>query len=295
MMVLRAKVLQPLVVSLCLYTGGSLPAAPVYRVPGQSQQASSVSPQFDVVSIRPNISGRGGNVGFTRDGYQAENVSFSQLVIAAYGLRNESQIVGFPGWAKSAHYDVDAKVGESDMAAYKAVVALGYPEMNKMLRPVLEDRFGLRCHWEKRILPTYTLTLAKKGSALKDSTHADSKMVHVDGSDASIGAGSMFTGIDGRLISRATPIRMLVDALERELNSIVVDETGLKGTYDYELHFPRAPEGTASTTGGIGSPEPMQQGDSVAGSLYEIGLKLVPSKTEQPVLVVDAIQQPSPN
>jgi uncharacterized protein (TIGR03435 family) len=75
----------------------------------------------------------------------------------------------------------------------------------------------------------------------------------------------------------------------------VVDETGLKGTYDYELQLPRAAENAASAAGGIASPEPMQPGDSIAGSLYEIGLKLVPSKTEQPVLVVDAIQAPSAN
>jgi uncharacterized protein (TIGR03435 family) len=88
---------------------------------------------------------------------------------------------------------------------------------------------------------------------------------------------------------------MLVDVLEGEMDEVVVDETGLKGTYDYELQLPRVPESAASAAGGVGSPEPMQPGDSIAGSLYEIGLKLVPSKTEQPVLVVDAIQEPSPN
>jgi uncharacterized protein (TIGR03435 family) len=293
MMVLRAKVLQPLVVSLCLYTGGSLPAAPVYRVPGQSQQSSSGLPQFEVVTIKPNIAGRMGNIGFTRDGYQAENVSLPQLVLYAYGLRNESQIVGLPGWAKSAHYDIAAKVGESDMAAYKAVVALGYSEMEKMLRPVLEDRFALRCHWEKRILPTYTLTLAKKGSALKDGTAADSKMIQMG--EMQFGAGSIAVTADGLVVSRAAPISQLVELLEGELDKVVVDETGLKGTYDYEMHLPRASAPTASDPGDVASPERLQPSESIQGSLYQIGLRLVQTKTEIPVLVVDAIEPPSPN
>jgi uncharacterized protein (TIGR03435 family) len=120
-------------------------------------------------------------------------------------------------------------------------------------------------------------------------------MVHIEGGDAYVGAGAIVTTVDGRVISRAAPVRMLVDVLEGELNSVVVDETGLKGMYDYELQLPRGSAGTSSGAGGMGSPQPMQADDSVAGSLYEIGLRLVPSKTEQPVLVVDAIQPPSPN
>jgi uncharacterized protein (TIGR03435 family) len=287
---LRAKGVHGLVVGLvCLGAGGVLPPR---RAVGQAQAASAGSMVFEVVSIKPNLTGRSGNMGMIRDGYQAEGISLLQWVVNAYGLRRDYQVLGLPEWAKSAHYDVAAKVGGSDVAAFQK---LYYPQMYRMFQPVLEDRFGLRFHWEKRVLPTYTLTLAKKGSALKDGTDRDSKMVHIEGSDAYIGAGTIFTGTDGRLISRAAPMRMLVDVLEGEVNKIVVDETGLKGTYDYELHLPRAPEGTASAAGGIGSAEPMQPGDSVAGSLYEIGLRLVPSKTEQPVLVVDGIQQPSPN
>jgi uncharacterized protein (TIGR03435 family) len=248
--------------------------------------------QFEVVSIKPNLTGRSGNMGMIRDGYEAEGISLPQLVVSAYGLRREYQVVGLPGWAKAAHYDIEAKVGGSDVAAFQK---LYYPQMCRMFQPVLEDRFGLRFHWEKRILPTYTLTLAKKGSALKDSTPADSKIVHIEGGDAYVGAGGIVTTPDGRVISRAAPMRMLVDVLEGEMDEVVVDETGLKGTYDYELQLPRGSAGTASAAGGMGSPSPMQPGDSVAGSLYEIGLRLVPSKTEQPVLVVDAIQPPSPN
>lgn len=288
MIVLRAKVAQRLVAGfVCL--SGLLTA---HRAAGQSPPTSAVSPRFEVVSIKSNLTGRRRNIGAIRDGYEADDISLPELVRLAYGCKVEYQVVGLPRWAESAHYDIVAKVGDSDVAAYQK---LGYSKWNRMFQPVLEDRFGLRYHWEKRILPTYTLTLAKRVSALKDGSDKDSKMVHVDGSDASIGAGTMFTGIDGRVISRAAPIRMLVDVLEEEMNSIVVDETGLKGMYDYELQLPRVQENTASAGEGVGSPEPMQAGDSIAGSLYEIGLKLVPSKTEQPVLVVDAIQQPSAN
>jgi uncharacterized protein (TIGR03435 family) len=229
-------------------------------------------------------------MGMIRDGYQAEDISLLQWIVSAYGLKRDYQVLGLPGWAKSAHYEVAAKVGGPDAAEFQK---LYYPQMFHMFQPVLEDRFGLRFHWEKRVLPTYTLTLAKRVSALKDATNKDSKPVHVEGSDASVGAGTMFMGMDGRVIGRAVPMRMLVEHLEGEMNSIVVDETGLKGTYDFELQLPRARENMDPAAGGMGLPEPT--GDSIAGSLYEVGLRLVPSKTEQPVLVVDTIQPPSAN
>ena len=286
-MLLRARVAQRLVVGLvCLGAGGLLLA---HRAVGQAQQSGAGPMQFEVVSIKPNLTGRVGNMGMIRDGYQAEDLSLLQWIVAAYGLRRDYQVLGLPEWARWAHYDVAAKVGGPDAVAFQK---LYYPQMFRLFQPVLEDRFGLRFHWEKRVLPTYTLTLMKRVSALKDATAADDKMVHVDGSDASIGAGAMFTGIDGRVIGRAVPMRLLVEHLEGEMNSIVVDATGLKGTYDYELQLPRTRESGAAPTGEVGSPEPE---DSVAGALYEIGLKLVPSKTEQPVLVVDGIQQPSAN
>jgi uncharacterized protein (TIGR03435 family) len=139
---------------------------PAHRAVGQAQQAAAGAMQFEVVSIKPNLTGRSGNMGMIRDGYEAEGISLPQLVVSAYGLRREYQVVGLPGWAKAAHYDIEAKVGGSDVAAFQK---LHYAQMNRMFQPVLEDRFGLRFHWEKRILSTYTLTLAKKGSALKDS------------------------------------------------------------------------------------------------------------------------------
>ncbi len=282
---LRKKIMLGLVAGLvCWGVGGVL-------VVGQVQQGGSGSMQFEVVSIKANLTGRGWSSGMIRNGYQAEDISLLQWIVNTYGLRRDYQVLGLPEWAKSTHYDVAAKVSGPDVAAFQK---LHYAQINRMFQPVLEDRFGLRSHWEKRILPTYTLTLAKKGSALKDGTDKDSKVVHVEGTEAYIGAGSIVTTHDGRVISQAAPIRMLVEILEGELNSIVVDETGLKGTYDYELHLPRASAPTASAVG-IGSTEPMQPGDTVEGSLYQIGLRLVPSKTEQPVLVVDAIQQPSPN
>jgi uncharacterized protein (TIGR03435 family) len=256
---------------------------------GQSPQTSAASLQFEVVSIKPNLTGRRGNIGAIRDGYEADNISILQLVLTAYGL-GEYQVVGLPGWAKSAHYDIVAKVSDSDVAAYQK---LGYAKWNRMFQPLLEDRFGLRCHWEKRILPTYTLTLAKKGSALKDGTTADAKQIQVG--EMHIGAGSIAVTADGLVVSRAAPIRMLVDDLENELNTVVVDETGLKGTYDYELHLPRAPERTAFASGDASSPGQLQPDDSIQGSLYQIGLRLVQSKAELPVLVVDAIQPPSAN
>jgi uncharacterized protein (TIGR03435 family) len=246
-------------------------------------QASAAPMQFEVVSIKPNVTGpRMMSEGYPRDTFEQDYISLPDLIVNAYGLKREYQVLGLPEWAKSAHYDVVAKVGGADVAAMQKV---GYYAMNRMLQPVLQDRFGLHSHWEKRVLPTYTLTLAKKGSALKEGTAADNKVITMG--ELSFGAQGFVITPDRLLISRAAPISMLVEHLQGEMKTVVVDGTGLKGNYDYQMQLPHASEG--------GGPAHMQPDESIQGSLYQIGLRLVESKTELPVLVVDAIQQPSAN
>lgn len=223
-----------------------------------------------------------------KDSYEVDHVSPVELVRMAYGLHEDYEVLGLPEWAKSARYDMVAKIRGEDVAAFKK---LGLAQTNRMLQPVLEDRFGLRVHWEKRILPTRTLTLAKKSSALKEATSADDKMITVG--QMSFGPGTIAVLADGTLISRAATMGDLANQLEGELREVVVDATGLKGNYDYQIQLPRGSTGASAVASG--SPSPMQPDDSIEGSLYQVGLKLVPSKTELPVLVVDAIQQPSPN
>jgi bla regulator protein blaR1 len=71
----------------------------------------------------------------------------------------------------------------------------------------------------------------------------------------------------------------------------VVDQTGLKGAYNFTLKW-RSEQSVAASTG-------QQDGDD-APSLFtalqeQLGLRLVPSKAPVEVIVIDHIERPSEN
>ena len=75
---------------------------------------------------------------------------------------------------------------------------------------------------------------------------------------------------------------------------VVVDNTGLKGNFDFELTFERdsAPPAGADAR----DPATRLQGPSIFSALQEqLGLKLVPTKGSVEVIVIDHIELPSEN
>jgi len=253
----------------------------------QSQQIPAKFPQFDAVSIRPADPNGVPNWRYLADGFNAENITLAPLLLEAYGLKQEQgrQLLGLPKWAASAHYAILAKIAEADMPAMKT---LRYSQRGKMLQTVLEGRFSLRCHWEKRSLPSYTLELSGKDARLKDVTSEDSSKTIAVG-QATLGTGALMKTANGRVIARAVPIGMLVSELAGELDRYVVDSTGLTGKYDFEMQL------SSPAANDDGPRDQNEPSELIQDGLSQIGLKLVPSKAELPVLVIDEIKPPSPN
>jgi len=73
----------------------------------------------------------------------------------------------------------------------------------------------------------------------------------------------------------------------------VVDQTGLSGTFDFSLSWLPERSGVPSS----GASEPMNsEGPSFLEALRDqLGLKLKPTRAEIQMLVVDHVEQPSPN
>lgn len=97
---------------------------------------------------------------------------------------------------------------------------------------------------------------------------------------------------------RAAPLSTLIFMLSQQLGRQIVDETGLKGTYDITLQF--SPEG-----GMFGGPLPRppanadppdSSGTSIFTALQEqLGLKLESKKGPVDTIVIEHIEEPSPN
>jgi len=227
------------------------------------------------------------------DGVRLTNLPLQDLIVQAYGLVLSDQIVGFPGWANSERFDIEAKVAGADIAAFRKLT-LG--QVRSMGRPILTDRFKFASHEEKRVLPLYALTIAKDGSKLTPSTLSGQ-----DGDGGGIArtgliqmrhASNANGGVTGlnELTARGVTMDRLASTLSQQgLGRVVLDNTGLTDRYDFKLTW--ASESAAADTNSTDT-----SGPSIFTAVSEqLGLKLEPQRGPVPVLVIDHIEAPSAN
>jgi uncharacterized protein (TIGR03435 family) len=256
----------------------------------QSQLASNAAgPAFSSVSLKPHTATAEPNrskIAFDmQDGtFTARGVTLQTLIELAYHSQS-AQLVGGPEWLNSAKFDLDAKVDKSFFANMHNQApdhTGGGDPHGAMFKALLADQFKLALHPETRNLPAYELVVDSNAPKLQESKTA---MLRVD---------------RGALDSQGIPMDILAQQLSLRLGRPVVDRTGLKGHYAFNLHWTPDPSedermrasdwqgGAPSASVPTGPPllEAVQQ---------QLGLKLVPVTEPVQVLVIDHAEQPSAN
>ncbi len=264
------------------------------------KDASAALPSFEVVSIKANKSGSMViHIGFTPDGISVTNFPVHMVLREALGV-SDDQLLGESGWLKSDRFDIEAKVAAEDVAKLKA---LTQSQRWAMLLPVFEDRFGLKYHHESRELTQYVLVAAKGGPKIKETAAGNADASGLKTPDGKAGGESMIRVQPGEIIGQAMPLSNLVRFLSFQFHSPVIDKTGLTGKYDINLKWApdemeggmmRPPDGSQP---GAGNPAPpTTTGPSIFTALEEqLGLKLEAHKEPGDAIVIDHIEQPSPN
>jgi uncharacterized protein (TIGR03435 family) len=197
-----------------------------------AQQAAQS--QFEVASIKPSDPNErrmmfrmtpGG-------GINLHGVTLKALVQQAYDVR-DFQISGGPGWISADRYDITAKPENASAEAASDPRQLSdeqrktFEEQTRLrLQALLADRFQLKIHRETKQLPVYALVVAKNGPKLKQNA----------GDNPGLGKGMMRMS-PGQLVGRQVGIAFLAQDLAQRLGRTVLDQTGLTGTYDFELNF----------------------------------------------------------
>ncbi len=257
-------------------------ALPVLRQSNALAQpgASAKPPAYEVVSIRENKSlGSSSGDRFDAGVFSAENFTLEQLIFDAYyrtsaserGITPPDPIVGLPGWAQTARYNVEAKTDADTAAAMRGLPSLEMMRRHQpLLRATLAERFHLRTHYETRERPVYDLVIAKGGSKLRESSASE--------------IGGLRTS-NANWEGRSYPIEGLAFNLSGAVGRVVEDKTGLTGKYSFTLHW--TPDDQQ------GSPD---AGPTLFTALEEqLGLKLISDKAPVDVLVVDHIERPTEN
>jgi uncharacterized protein (TIGR03435 family) len=277
------------------------------RVRAQAPQPAG-APEFEAASVKrsdPSATSRG--PGFQPGGrFRATNVPIRLFIGAAYGTPQplpDFQVIGGPDWLDRDRYDIVAKAPGDPAPGPNGPP----PIMFEMMRTLLSQRFRLVAHHETRDQAVYALVNTrpegKVAAGLKVSTFDCSTLMAAARGGAPPPPGAPpFCGLrnsPGRLEGSSATMAILASSLSRGVNRLVVDKTGLGGSYDFSLEWtPDQMPATGATGFGPSSaqapPPPPTDGPSLFTALEEqLGLKLESTKAPVDVLVIDTIDRPA--
>jgi uncharacterized protein (TIGR03435 family) len=180
---------------------------------------------FEVASVKPNTTGKfGRRIDYTADSLLAVNVTVSELIQSAYGIRDDRLLAG-PGWVRTTRFDVNAKAAQPQSRE----------QLRLMAQRLLEKRFGVVLKRERREQQVYALRLARAdGRTGPDLYRAPDECVRAP-ADRPIPQSS--TGAAPTTHGRCATIPNLATLMSRILGVEVVDQTGLSGRWDWVLAF----------------------------------------------------------
>ena len=176
----------------------------------------------------------------------------------------DAQIIG-PSWLNDVAFDIFAK---SPGPASEA-------ELRKMLQTLLADRFKLSFHRETREIPALILVVSSKGHKLKAADKPG---------EPSFKTGKMSLTGAGATLSELTQF------LSHELREPVIDQTGLKGLFNYTLDINAYVTDEMRKSGGDGPP--LEANSIIASAMQEqLGLKVEAKKTPVTMLIVEHLEK----
>jgi uncharacterized protein (TIGR03435 family) len=217
--------------------------------------------------------------------YIDSGASLFFMIAFAYNLKDPRQLEGLPNWAKNQTYSVTAKAADGFPALPPGE---NREQVRLMMRAMLADRFHLQVHTEARREKIFEIEIARGGI----------KIIEVDPPPppAKEGHVSAAMGEDGgiRMIANKSTMEGLARTLSLLMDRTVVDETGLKGYYDFDVSWsgPGAPDGQAPETQ-FGGPELV--GLLISNLQNRFGLHLASAIGIVERWVIDHVEPPTDN
>ncbi len=250
--------------------------------------------------------------------FSAKNLPLLRYIVFAYKLGGTQELalrfdfyaglgLHVPDWVRNDHYDIEARA--AGMATKD--------QMRLMMQSLLAERFKLAVHWETREAPAFALvpaTAGKLGPQLRQHPASDdcattafsegqSKETAGVQPAALLAALPIACGMIAHLVpsmtaahrfgGRDVPLAMLAESMATQTGLVVVprpviDETGLKGVYDFWMEW--TPEDTRN------EPDNGETGGTFRAALkQQLGLKLEPVRGPVEVLVIDHVERPGEN
>ncbi len=227
------------------------------------------------------------------DRYVQQSITLSQLLGYAYDV-DQFQVEGGEDWTRTSRFDVEAKAAERVTAV----------QMRTLVQHLLAERFRLSVHIETRELPRYKLLTARADGRLGEHLRPSNFdcVAITSAPDYRLPSGVTAGEVPPCIVMlrvnasgtptitmRGVSMARLTRVLQGRAGRVVIDKTGLTGSYDieFETELPSSP-GLATT--------PPREGLSLFTVLDEqLGLKLESERGPVDVLVIDHVERPTPD
>jgi uncharacterized protein (TIGR03435 family) len=260
---------QSLPLTLSLATPDTL-----WKPAGPPPMAANADPSYEVAVIKPAPPEEQHPIyNLTGPEFHATGTSAGELIKIVYRIRGR-QILNMPPWVADTKFDITAKPDTPGVASED--------QTRIMVKKLLADRFHFVCHTGTHDFPSLAMTLDPKGP-------------HPIPSDPDLGGHNSIIGRQegGDVVLHLTGATMqffLKTLMDRYRDKQIVDETGLTGAYDITLRLP------AAAMQGIGDGGAEEEtGSDYISAAEKAGFKFVSRKEALPVVIIDHIDQPTPN
>ncbi len=216
----------------------------------------------------------GGNL--RGDRYIIHQGTMLDLIATAYGV-DSTFVQGGPTWLETDRFEIIAK----------APPATSKDTLKLMLQSLLAERFNLTLHNGTAPMPAYVLTEGKGKAKLKEGD--ESAKPDCQFQEPPRGPPGTIQNIV--FVCHNTTMEQLADNLHDwaggYLDKPVVDATGLKGAWDFDIKWTGRGQLQRAGADGISIFDAVDK---------QLGLKLELQTAPRPVLIVDSVnQKPTPN
>jgi uncharacterized protein (TIGR03435 family) len=183
----------------------------------------------------------------------------------AYGIQ-PSQHAGGPSWIEDDRFDIVAKA-EGNATD---------DEIKLMVRTLLADRFHLRLHRERREVSAYLISAGKTAPKLfppkAEEIHAIRLAPQMDADQKVTAYG---------IIATRYSLAQLADTFARQLGSVIVNNTGLDGEFDFTLEL----------TPDYSQPNPMDATHLLEAMREQLGLAIKYEKASVDFYVIEGAEK----
>ncbi len=253
-------------------------SVPVYSQSTEAPSATQPATAFDIADVHVSPARRfafvdGGTL--RGDRYVLRQATMVDMIAAAYKEQADN-VQGGPSWLETDRFDVFGKAPASTPA----------DTVKLMLRSLLADRFKLVVHNGSKPMPAFVLSVGGGKPKLKEAE--DTANSGCNPSQQTSDPGTVpYIFVSCRNMTMEAFAQALHDMAGGYLTNIVVDSTGLKGSWDFDLKWTGRGDLARAGADGISIFDAVDK---------QLGLKLELKTAPRPVLIVDSVnEQPTAN